>query len=52
MPVTALARCFNTKLEERYHDEPIRYVYDRRGNRLEKVDITGKESIITIGRTN
>ena len=42
----------NRLLEERYHDEPIRYVYDRRGNRLEKVDITGKESIITIGRTN
>lgn len=33
----------NRLLEERYNDEPIRYIYDRCGNRLEKVDITGKE---------
>lgn len=28
----------NRLLEERYHDDPIRYIYDKCRNRLEKVD--------------
>lgn len=34
----------NRLIEERYDNTPVKYRYDRCGNRLEKVDITGKEA--------
>ena len=34
----------NRLIEEQYYSLPVRYIYDRCGNRLEKVDITGKEA--------